>query len=177
MKNRTFKYILSALFCALIAAFSQICIMLPTGIPLTLQIFIICLTGYLLGGYFGTLSVVIYIVLGAVGVPIFTFFGAGLPVLLGHSGGFIIGFLPLVLMCGIASVVYKDWIKIMLGLIGVILCHIFGITAFSVLYGNNPLQSFIICSAPFLLKDIILCVLAFAVSKQLNKQSLFKGLS
>ncbi len=178
MKSKTTKYIVSALFCALIAAFSQICIPLPMGIPITLQSLAICLTGYLLGAYYGCLSVVAYIILGAVGVPVFTFFGAGPSIVFGQNGGFIIGFLPLCFMCGISSFFKSDYIKICFGTLGIIICHICGILMFRAVYGSGFIEAFFLCSAPFLLKDFVCVASAYIITKQLNKRTkLFKGLS
>lgn len=81
-----------ALFAALIAVLAQISIPLPGGVPLTLQTFAIFLAGSLLGARRGALSVLVYILLGAVGIPVFASGKAGAGVLLGPTGGYLIGF-------------------------------------------------------------------------------------
>ena len=77
------------------AALIAICswISIPAAVPFTLQTFaIFCVLG-LLGGKRGTVAIVVYILLGAVGIPVFTGFNAGLGALLGTTGGYILGFI------------------------------------------------------------------------------------
>ena len=97
MKSVKLKgYILAALF----SVFITLCawIQIPLVVPITLQTFGIFLSLLLLGGYFGTLSVLTYICLGLVGLPVFSGFQGGVSALLGAGGGYIIGFLCLALV-------------------------------------------------------------------------------
>lgn len=82
-----------ALFAALIAVLAQIAIPLPGGVPITMQIFGIFLAGSLLGARKGALAVLVYLMLGLGGVPVFANGKAGIGVLLGPTGGYLIGFL------------------------------------------------------------------------------------
>ena len=92
-----------SVFTAIIAVCAQISIPMPTGVPLTLQTFAIPLAGIILGSKKGTLSVLIYIILGISGIPVFTGFRGGIGVIFGVTGGYIISF-PLMALCaGIAS--------------------------------------------------------------------------
>ena len=83
--------VLIALFAALMAICSWISI--PTTVPFTLQTFAVFVAAGLLGGKRGTIAVLVYILLGAVGLPVFAGFTGGVGILLGSTGGYIIGFL------------------------------------------------------------------------------------
>ena len=70
--------IITAMFAAVIAVLAQIAFPLPSGVPVTLQTFAVALTGVVLGAKLGTISTFIYILLGAVGVPVFSGLNGGL---------------------------------------------------------------------------------------------------
>ena len=88
-KTKDMAYI--AVFAVLIAVCSWISI--PTTVPFTLQTFAVFLTVGVLGGKRGSLAVLVYILLGCVGVPVFAGFSGGIGVLAGQTGGYIVGFL------------------------------------------------------------------------------------
>ena len=178
MNNRnTFNLTAVALTVAGMAIIAQISIPLPSGIPLTLQTLAVAFAGYLLGAKRGTLSVAVYIALGAVGAPVFSGFTGGFQKFLSPTGGFIWGFLLLALSCGFAEI--TKWSKqekttsILLGTLGIALCHLCGIIQFSAIAGTNPLAAFIVCSLPYLLKDILCIVGAYLLSHAVKKRIRF----
>ncbi len=168
-KSEIRQLFLAALFTAFLALISQISIMTPLSIPFTFQTFAICLCGYTLRLKWASLSVITYIALGLLGLPIFSNFKGGIGVLFEITGGYIIGFLPLVIICAL-PIKEKTIFKISLGIMGVLICHITGSAYLSVLTHTNFITSFIASSLPFLLKDMILCVLAYYLAKKLKKQ-------
>ncbi|MCQ2385263.1 MAG: biotin transporter BioY, partial [Clostridia bacterium] len=89
-KNKTMDIILSALGAALIAVCAWLVI--PGDVPITMQTFAVYLVLCLFGAKTGLRAIVIYIIIGAIGIPVFSGFGAGIGVLLGTTGGYIIGF-------------------------------------------------------------------------------------
>ena len=90
-KIRTQDIAYIAIFTALMAVCSWISI--PTAIPFTLQTMAVVLAVGLLGGKRGTLAVTAYVLLGAVGAPVFANFSGGIGILLGQTGGYILGFI------------------------------------------------------------------------------------
>jgi biotin transport system substrate-specific component len=96
-KIKSITYV--ALFVAIIAVVSQIAIPMPSLVPITLQTLVIAMCGYLLGLKRGLVAIIVYIALGAVGAPVFSSFQGGFSVLIGYTGGFIWGFIPLVILC------------------------------------------------------------------------------
>ncbi len=171
MKNEKLKLIVfSAVFTALICAFSQVAIPIPSiGVSLTLQTFAVALCGYCLPEVYGVASVFVYIVLGLLGVPVFANFGAGPGVLFGFSGGFIVGFLPFALLCSVSLRIKNVIIKAVLGILGLICCHVLGAAWFSFASGSTFFKSVLVVSLPFLVKDIASVIFALLVSSKLNK--------
>jgi biotin transport system substrate-specific component len=92
-----------SLFTALIAVLAQISIPLPGGVPLTLQTFAIPLAGIVLGPKRGTISALLYVLLGAIGIPVFASLTGGFGIILGVTGGFIVSFPIMALFAGFAA--------------------------------------------------------------------------
>lgn len=85
---------ISGLFAALVAVLAQISIPLPfSPVPITGQVFGVLLAGSILGSSLGALSLMVYVLLGAIGLPVFAGAHGGLGVLAGPSGGYIWGFI------------------------------------------------------------------------------------
>ena len=82
--------VLAGMFAAFLAVMSQVSLPMPTGVPITVQVFAVALVGVILGWKRGVLAVLVYILIGAVGVPVFANFKGGLSVLTGLTGGYII---------------------------------------------------------------------------------------
>lgn len=91
----------AALCSAFIVICSQISIPLVSGVPITLQTLAIAFAGYYLGWLYGPLSVLVFLLLGLVGLPVFSNFQAGAGMLFGFTGGFLWGFLPMALLAGL----------------------------------------------------------------------------
>lgn len=164
-KKNTLTITQTSLMTALIAVTAQIS--LPIfAVPMTLQTFAVCLAGFFLGQYYGTVSVLIYLALGAVGMPVFAGWQGSLGTLAGPTGGFLVGFLPLVFLCGIPT--KSKLLASILPYTGLFLCHLLGIFWFSYSMGNTLATAFLIVSAPYLFKDIISCFLAKILSKKLQ---------
>ena len=159
---------------AVTALISIISIPMPSAVPLSLQCFAVALCGYFAGSVMGTASVITYIAIGVVGLPVFAGFKGGFAVLLGPTGGFITGFIPLCLLCGgfgiaVGKKKYRHIIKISMGLIGLILCHLCGILFFSYIMKTDFAAAFITSSAPYLIKDIACIVAGYFVSEMLKR--------
>lgn len=98
-RNKTRGLVKAALSAALISLSAWITV--PAAVPYTMQTFAVFLTAAQLGAKKGALAVLIYILLGAAGLPVFSGGRGGLGVLLGETGGYIIGFVPGIFVCGV----------------------------------------------------------------------------
>ena len=172
----TKKLVLCAVCAALICVLAPLAI--PAGaIPVTLATFAVMLSGILLGGRMGALSAAVYLLLGAVGLPVCAGYVPALPKLLGPTGGYLIGYIPLAFLCG---AVYSRWgrncrgIKkyavMLLGMIaGNAVLYAFGTAWFCILNGVGVIDALSLCVAPFLLGDAMKLAAVMLLAPQLEK--------
>lgn len=120
--------IVTALFAAIIAVLAQVAIPMPLGVPITGQTLAIGLAATILGSRYGTLSTILYLIIGAIGVPVFAQFTGGLGILFGPTGGFLVGFIPATLIMGYylekTSFTFKN--AIVANIIGMFITLFFG---------------------------------------------------
>lgn len=159
-----------AMFTAILAILSQVSIPMPSGVPITLQTFAVALIGVVLAWKFGAVSVIVYILLGAIGVPVFAGFSGGAQVLVNYTGGFIWGFIFMAALCGVGSVMKNKVLGFVVGMAGLAICHLLGVLQFMVVMGMGFGESFALVSAPYLIKDVISVILAFVVGGQIRKR-------
>ena len=157
LRSTTLSVAVSAVFTALIAASAFITVPLPSGVPVTLQTLAVALTGYCLGVKRAVPALLAYVLLGLIGAPVFSGFQSGPAVLTGKTGGFIAGFLFLLLACALASGLRGKPLKLLAGEAGLLLCHLPGVLWFSYLTKTGFWAAAAAVSLPFLLKDA-LCV-------------------
>ena len=120
---------------ALIAISSWISI--PATVPFTMQTFMVFLVCALLGGKRGTYAVLVYLLLGAFGLPVFSGFRGGLDALLGPTGGYILGFLATAPITGLLMGDGKLRRLIPAMVLGLLACYVFGTAWFMVVYTRN----------------------------------------
>lgn len=172
MKTLDMAYI--GLFAVVIAICSWISI--PTVIPFTLQTFAVFLAVAVLGGKRGALSVIVYVLLGAVGLPVFSGFKGGIGVLLNTTGGYIIGFIFSALLMWAFEKAFgkKAWALILSMILALALCYAFGTIWFMIVYANNVgavgLSAVLgWCVIPFVIPDLIKIALAFILSIRISR--------
>ncbi len=173
MNNKTHSMVFIALFGAIISIISII----PTGIyilgvPATLQTFAVAMTAFLLGSKNGTMATLIYILLGLIGLPVFSGFKGGPGVLLSVTGGFIIGFIPFSFLLGMTKR-YKNKVKVaVVSFIGLLVCYAIGTIWFASISKTSILTSFLVIALPYLPKDMLLTFVAYIVAGKLSHRGL-----
>lgn len=169
-KTKAQSTVAVAMMAAVTVVLSQLAVPMPSNVPVTLQTFAIALCAYMLGAKLGTAAVLVYVVLGAVGVPVFANFTGGLGIVMGPTGGFIIAFPVMALICGLSLGFSRKWLSIAAGVLSLAVCHLVGVLWFSVVTGTDFVASFLLASAPYLIKDVISVVLAYFVAALVKKQ-------
>ena len=172
MNFRTKDLCYMALMAVLIAVCSWISI--QTVVPFTLQTFAVFCALELLGGARGTIAVAVYLLLGAVGVPVFAGFTGGLGILFGSTGGYLLGFLLTGLVYWLFERLGRSlWLRVAALLLGLALCYAFGTLWFIEVYSraNGPLSVMTAlswCVLPFLLPDGLKLALALLLSARVK---------
>ena len=170
------------IFISLSAALMAICswISIPMTVPITLQTFAVFTTAGLLGMKRGTIAVLVYILLGAIGLPVFAGFTGGIGILTGSTGGYIIGFVlsALVIGCAIKFFGKKRLVLVISMIAGLLVCYLFGTVWFMYVYtqrsGAVSLAAVLSwCVVPFIIPDIIKIVLAVFVVNRVSKHIKF----
>lgn len=174
-----------ALFTAVMAVCSWISV--PATVPFTLQTFGIFLTCGLLGGRRGTITVIVYLLLGAIGIPVFSGFTGGIGHLLGPTGGYIIGFLFSALVMWAAEKLpgktagsslqapsrRPDAVLAASMVTGLIVCYAFGTAWFMVVYTRSTESISLMtalgwCVLPYIIPDAAKIALAMLLCRRLR---------
>lgn len=170
-QRRTLDIALIAVGAALISICSWIII--PMTVAFTMQTFAIFFILALLGGKRGTASILVYLMLGAAGVPVFAGFSGGLGVLIGDNGGYLVGFLWMGLICWLAERCFgkKLIVQIAAMVLGLAVLYTFGTVWFLVVYtrGNGAVGIGAVlawCVFPFILPDLAKLALALGLARR-----------
>lgn len=169
MKISTKAIVLVGMFTAILSVLSILAIPMPSGVPVTLQTFGVALCGYVLGWKSGFATTGVYVLLGTAGVPVFSGMKGGPAVLFGYTGGFLWGFILMALLCGMAANRKNALFKIGISLLGLVCCHLPGVIQFQVLSSNSLMQSFLLVSLPYLLKDAVSMAGAYFAAESVKK--------
>ncbi len=165
-----------ALLTAVLCISSYFVIPLPfSPVVLSLQTVFVNLTALMLTPRQSFICVLVYLFLGAIGLPVFSMGSSGVGKLLGQTGGFYFGFLlsaPAISLAARKGAHLKTYILTSV-LIGIPIQHIFAILVFSLHNSFNLEAAFTSVSLPFILGDIIKCVLSSVLAREIEKRSRF----
>ena len=162
---------------AVCAAVMAVCswISIPAAVPFTMQTFGVFLAVGLLGGRNGTLAVVIYLLLGAAGLPVFSGFTGGIGHLFGATGGYIIGFVFSALLMWLMEHLLGRSLKALVAsmIAGLLVCYAFGTAWFMVVYARDSGSIGLItalswCVFPYIIPDALKILLAAIMTRRLR---------
>lgn len=172
-RSKTYDLVYISIFVVLITVCSWISI--PLTVPVTLQTFGVFTTVGLLGGKRGTLAVLVYILMGAVGIPVFSGFTGGIGILAGTTGGYIAGFLfSALIMWGMEKLLGRSTLVLAGSMVlGLLVCYAVGTLWFMAVYAASSGAVGILtvlgwCVFPFIIPDIAKIVLALIFTKRLS---------
>lgn len=151
----------------------------PIGaIPISLTNLVVCLAAWMLGPRLGAASVAVYLMLGAVGLPVFSGYGGGLAKLLGPTGGYLIGFVAQAAIGGwVVERSHGRPVWSSLGMIaGIAVSYAFGTAWFIVQMGCTLPYALGVCVLPFIPFDLVKVVLSSAVGSPIRARLLQAGL-
>ena len=151
---------------------------IPIGpIPVSLTNLVLYLSVYLLGWKRAAVSCAVYLLIGAAGLPVFSGFRGGLGVLLGLTGGYLAGFLPLTVLSGLAvELSRRRWLHLGGMVLGTAVCYAFG-TAWFCLAGESTVAAALAaCVFPFIPVDLVKMAAATAIGPQIRDRLIRAGL-
>ena len=182
-KNKTYNIVLIAVSAALITICSWISITIGP-VPFTLQTMAIFAVLMTIGGARGSVAVIIYLLLGLVGVPVFAGFKGGPASFLGPTGGFLVGFAVASLVWILLEKLLRDKMsssavkRILYGVINAVICEVvmytIGVIWFMVVYGQQtgPVglgATLTMCVVPFIIPDIVKIAVAIVIGERAGK--------
>lgn len=164
--------ILSSLFAAIITVCAQISFNFTPEVPFTMQTFAISLTATLLGSRYGTLAVGIYLLLGAIGLPVFANLKGGLHVLVGPTGGYLLGFILSTYIVGKLTEGGKPNLArvIVANAVGLMMVYIVGVSVLKGITHMDWEKAFISGVLPFVLTDLAKLVLASVLGVAIRRR-------
>lgn len=173
-----------AAFAAIISILSQFSIPMPAGVPMTLQTLIIPIAGIVLGKKKGTYATLLYLLIGAIGIPVFSGFSGGIGILFGITGGFLISFPVLSFSAGLGDELglklsKKDGLSkshiyftilVLCLIIGATINYVFGTIWFMIFSKSSFIAGFTACVLPFIPTSILKIILVAILAPQLKKR-------
>ena len=162
----------AGLFAAVIAVMAQISIPMPMGVPMTMQTFAITLAAVVLGSKLSTISSLIYIIMGAVGLPVLANFSGGFDKFVGPTGGFLLSFPLMAFIIGWGAGHRKDFkgAYVIALVVGTVVNYVVGVALFVVVAHSTIAVGISACVLPFIPTAIIKAVLACAIGLNLRKR-------
>ena len=169
-QSKNYTMVITALMAAVTCILAPLSI--PIGpIPISLTNFAIYLSLYLLNWKMGTLSYIIYLLVGLVGLPVFSGFTGGVGKLAGPTGGYIIGFIPMAIIAGIIIDKCNNRVIQILGMVlGTAICYAFGTAWFCIQAGYTVSAALAVCVIPFIPADLIKMVIAMIIGPEIRKR-------
>ena len=155
----------AGLFAAVIAVMAQISIPMPLGVPMTMQTFAITLAAVVLGSKLSAIASLVYLALGAVGVPVLANFSGGFDKFVGPTGGFLISFPLMAYIIGL-GVEHRVTAVI----VGTVVNYVVGVAMFVVVAHSTIAVGITACVLPFIPTAIVKAVLACAIGLNLRKR-------
>lgn len=169
--------VLISLFSAIIAVCAFISV--PFAVPFTMQLFGVFCALYLLGGKRGTLAILLYVFLGAVGLPVFSGFTGGIGRLLDATGGFIWGFLLSGIGFWVVTLVLKNrkHSKTIALFVSLSVCYLSGCLWFA-FFSEAPFfeslkTAALTCIVPFIVPDVLKILLTVLLCRKVEKRKIF----
>ena len=144
-------------------------------VPITLQTLAVALIGALMGWKRGLAAIFVYILMGLIGIPVFSRFNSGVGALFGPTGGYIFGFLFLALVPALCKYIplKNKWgragIFFAASVVGETLCYLFGTVWFILMYHCTLEYALATCVVPFIVPDLVKFVVAAALAARLEK--------
>ena len=171
-KSSVYPMAMTAVMAAVIAVVAPFSIPAWGEVSFTLCTFVLYLSPYILGWKRASAETLVYILLGMVGMPVFSNFKAGLGVLAGPTGGYILGYIPMVVICGLMIRAFPKNRMIHLGgmILATAVLYAFGTALFCAQTGSTLERALVVCVFPFIPFDLGKMVIATGLGPILRER-------
>ena len=169
-RTKTYEITMTALMAAVTCILAPLSI--PIGpVPISFTNLAIYLSLYLLGWKKGTISYLIYLLLGLVGLPVFSGFTGGPAKLAGPTGGYIIGFIAMAIIAGLViDHFHQPWLQLIGMIVGTIICYVLGTAWFCFEAKSTVSGALSICVFPFIPGDLIKMIIAMLIGHEIKNR-------
>ena len=167
---KTKRLITCALFTAIICVTAPFCVMIGP-VPITFTIFALALCAFTSGSGQAAVSTLVYILAGAVGMPVFSGFKGGLSAIMSPTGGFVFSYVFVVLILGVCKRAKSKRYVALLCALALAVCYAFGVLWYMLIAKSDAVTALMLCVVPFIPFDILKLYLGYAVSKEINKKA------
>ncbi|WP_047150566.1 biotin transporter BioY [Aneurinibacillus tyrosinisolvens] len=179
MRNQNLKMmIISALFCAIIAICAQLSFPILPQVPFTMQNLAIALTIVILGRRYGTLAILLYVLLGAAGAPVFAGGNGGFGILVGKTGGYLIGYIIAAFVMG--TLLDRGKLSFtkafIVNVLGLVVIYAFGVAQLKFVAHLSWPQAVAFGAAPFVLLDLVKVAIASYLGNEVRRRLQHAGL-
>ena len=170
--NKTKTMALIGVMAAVTCILGPLSLAIPVSpVPISLTNLAVYFAIYVLGMRRGTISYCIYLLLGLVGLPVFSAFTGGAGKLFGPTGGYIIGFIFTALIVGLMTekLGKKLWVEIVSMILGLAVCYAFGTAWFMFQMKMGLVESLLLCVVPYLIADALKIAFSAVLVNRLDK--------
>jgi len=176
MKNKknTGKLVITAVFSAMLCVVAPITIPLPISpVPVSLASCIIFTASFVLPPMQCVLSVLVYLILGGVGLPVFAGFSGGAGIIAGPTGGYLIGYLAAAFIASLFNFKFKKTYLSVIGMItGTLIMYFIGTVWFSFTQDTDFVSALLVCVVPYLLTDALKISVALVIGRRISVMNL-----
>ena len=168
--SQTYAMVSTALMTAVTCILAPLSV--PIGpVPISFTNLAIYISLYLLDWKRGTVSYFLYLLIGFAGLPVFSGFTGGVAKLVGPTGGYIVGFIPMAIIAGLVIDHFKQrWLQLLGMIVGTAICYALGTAWFCMQAGYTVSAALAVCVFPFIPADLVKMLIAMTIGPEIRKR-------
>ena len=168
--SQTYAMVSTALMTAVTCILAPLSV--PIGpVPISFTNLAIYISLYLLDWKRGTVSYFLYLLIGFAGLPVFSGFTGGVAKLVGPTGGYIVGFIPMAIIAGLVIDRFKQrWLQLLGMIVGTAICYALGTAWFCMQAGYTVSAALAVCVFPFIPADLVKMLIAMTIGPEIRKR-------
>lgn len=166
---KTKRLIICALFTAIICIIAPFSIMIGP-VPVTFTLFALGLSAFVEKSKWAAVSTGVYIIIGLVGVPVFSGFKSGVSAIMSPTGGFVFSYVFIVIILGMCSKTEKKSVIVLWCALALLVCYACGVIWYIIITSSDIITALMLCVVPFIPFDILKLYAAYVVAKAVRKR-------